>query len=90
VRDEDGKVNTVRYEAVNAMLLNEFLKQHRKVQELEMNAGQQQKHFESALAKQETKIAQQQKQIEAFTATVQKVSDQVTLSKTSPQLVANP
>ena len=34
-RDEDGKVYTVRYEAVNAMLLNEFLKEHRKVQELE-------------------------------------------------------
>jgi len=34
-RDEDGKVNTVRYEAVNAMLLNEFLKEHRKVQDLE-------------------------------------------------------
>jgi len=33
-RDEDGKVNTVRYEAVNAMLLNEFLKEHREVQEL--------------------------------------------------------
>ena len=32
VRDEDGKVYTVRYEAVNAMLLNEFLKEHRKVQ----------------------------------------------------------
>ena len=30
VRDEDGKVNTVRYEAVNAMLLNEFLKEHKK------------------------------------------------------------
>jgi len=35
VRDENGKVNTVRYEAVNAMLLNEFLKEHRKVQKLE-------------------------------------------------------
>ena len=35
VRDEDGKPFTVRYEAVNAMLLNEFLKEHRKVQELE-------------------------------------------------------
>ena len=35
VRDDDGKVNTVRYEAVSAMLLNEFLKEHRKVQELE-------------------------------------------------------
>ena len=37
-RDEDGKVTTVRYEAVNAMLLNEFLKEHRKVQQLEANA----------------------------------------------------
>jgi len=35
VRDQDGKVNSVRYEAVNAMLLNEFLKEHRRVQELE-------------------------------------------------------
>src|SRR5204862_7275240 len=87
VRGEDGKVMTVRYEAVNAMLLNEFLKEHRKVQELEMNAGQQQKHFESALAKHETTIAQQQKQIEALTATVQKVSDQVALRKPTPQLV---
>ena len=72
VRDENGEIYTVRYEAVNAMLLNEFLKEHRKVQELEMNAGQ------------------QQKQIEALTATVQKVSDQVALSKPAPQLVANP
>jgi hypothetical protein len=48
-----------RYEAVNAMLLNEFLKEHRKVEE------------------QGAMIAKQQKQIEALTATVQKVSDQV-------------
>ena len=33
IRDEDGKVMTVRYDAVNAMLLNEFLKEHRKVQD---------------------------------------------------------
>jgi hypothetical protein len=72
VRDEDGKVNTVRYEAVNAMLLNEFLKEHRKVEE------------------QGAMIAKQQKQIEALTATVQKVSDQIALSKRVPQLVANP
>jgi uncharacterized coiled-coil protein SlyX len=57
---------------------------------LEMNAGQQQKHFESALAKQEMTIEKQQEQIEALTATVQKVSDQVALSKRVPQLVANP
>jgi len=60
VRDEDGKVNTVRYEAVNGMLLNEFLKEHRKVQELE-------------------------KQIQALTATVQKVRDQLPLGSRSPQ-----
>lgn len=35
MRDREGKVNTVRYEAVNAMLLNEFLKEHHKVQEME-------------------------------------------------------
>ena len=72
VRGEDGKVMTVRYEAVNAMLLNEFLKEHRQVQELKGT------------------VAQQQKQIEALTATVQKVSDQIALSKTEPKLVANP
>jgi hypothetical protein len=40
VRDDQGKVYTVRYEAVNAMLLNEFLKEHRKVQELEATVAQ--------------------------------------------------
>jgi uncharacterized protein (DUF3084 family) len=78
-RDEDGKIMTVRYEAVNAMLLNEFLKEHRKVEEQDRR-----------LQTQETAIAKQQKQIEALTATVQKVSDQVALSKPAPQLVANP
>ena len=34
-RDEEGKLYSVRYEAVNAMLLNEFLKEHRKVEQLE-------------------------------------------------------
>ena len=72
VRDAEGKINSVRYEAVNAMLLNEFLKEHRKVEE------------------QQATIAQMKKQIEAVTATVQKVSDQIALSKTAPQLVTNP
>ena len=75
-RDREGKVQTVRYEAVNAMLLNEFLKEHRKVQELEANA-----------ARQEMNIAQQQKQIEALTAGLQKVSAQLELSKAAPQSV---
>jgi len=75
VRDEQGKPYTVRYEAVNAMLLNEFLKEHRKVE-------QQRKDFEAA-------IARQQKQIEALTAAVQKVSAQPELSKSVPQTVQN-
>jgi hypothetical protein len=47
VRDNKGEIYTVRYEAVNAMLLNEFLKEHRKVQELEANAARQQKQIEA-------------------------------------------
>ncbi len=88
-RDADGKVYTVRYEAVNAMLLNEFLKEHRTVQEQGATMTQQRKDFETA-------IAQQQKQIEALTATVkeqaaqiQKVSAQLELSKAAPQTVLN-
>ena len=50
VRDKEGKPYTVRYEAVNAMLLNEFLKEHRKVEELEANAARQQKQIERLTA----------------------------------------
>jgi trimeric autotransporter adhesin len=76
-RDRDGKLHTVRYDAVNAMLLNEFLKEHRTVQELKANA-----------AKQETIIAQQQKQIKALTAGLQKVNAQIRLDRPAPQVVA--
>jgi len=68
----------VRYEAVNAMLLNEFLKEHRTVQELK-----------SAAAKQEATIAHQQEQIEALTVGLQKVSAQVEVSKPAPQKVVD-
>jgi hypothetical protein len=74
-RDAAGKVYTVRYEAVNAMLLNEFLKEHRRAEE-------QRKYFEA-------KFAQQQKQIETLTAGLQKVSDQMEPSRPAPQVVAN-
>jgi uncharacterized coiled-coil protein SlyX len=79
VRDENSEIYTVRYEAVNAMLLNEFLKEHRNVAEQQ-----------STIAQLKTTVAQQQKQIEALTATVQNVSDQIALSKPAPHLVANP
>jgi hypothetical protein len=74
VRDKDGKVNTVRYETINAMLLNEFLKEHKKVEELEATVAQQQKSFLSKLAKQE-------KQIEALASGLQRVSTQLEISE---------
>src|SRR5947207_14545329 len=50
VRGEDGKVITVRYEAVNAMLLNEFLKEHRKNEEQQATIDRQQKQIEALTA----------------------------------------
>src|SRR5439155_25026538 len=88
-RDADGKAYTVRYEAVNAMLLNEFLKEHRTVQELkstvakqEAMIAQEQKDFQAA-------AAHQQEQIEALTAGLQRVTAQVEVSKPAPQVVTN-
>ncbi len=75
VRDKEGKPYSVRYDQVNAMLLNEFLKEHRKVEQLT-------KDFESELA-------EQQKQIEALTAGLQKVTAQVGMSRPAPQMVVN-
>ena len=85
VRDADGKPYTVRYEAVNAMLLNEFLKEHRKNEEHEASMRQ----LESTVTKQEATIAQQQKQIEAVSEGLQKVSAQLEASKFTTQTVLN-
>jgi hypothetical protein len=85
VRDENGEIYTVRYDAVNAMLLNEFLKEHRKVQEQE-----------ATIAQLKANDAAQLKEIKALAATlkeqasqIQKVSAQVELQKTTPQTVLN-
>ena len=85
-RDEKGNPQTVRYDAVNAMLLNEFLKEHRKVQDLEATVATQ----GASAAKQQAAIAVQQKQIDALTAGLQKVSAQIEASKPAPQVVNNP
>jgi hypothetical protein len=84
-RDVDGKINTVRYEAVNAMLLNEFLKEHRKVEEQGAAIAQQRKNFELKIAQQQQ---QQQEQIKALTAGLQRVSAQVEMIRPAPQIVA--
>ena len=75
-RDDEGKPYTVRYDAVNAMLLNEFLKEHGKVQKLEATVAQQHKDFEAAV----TELKRQ----------IQKVSAQIELSKPAPRTVLNP
>jgi uncharacterized coiled-coil protein SlyX len=79
-RDADGKAYTVRYEAVNAMLLNEFLKEHRKVQELEANDAEQQREIKALVAT-----------VKEQTAQIQKVSAQLEATIRAQQtVVSNP
>jgi hypothetical protein len=85
VRDAEGKVYTVRYDAVNAMLLNEFLKQHHTVQEQKAIIAQ----LKSTVEKQEATNTQQQEQIEGLAAGLQKVSAQLEANKPTPQMVLN-
>ena len=76
--DSEGKIYTVRYEAVNAMLLNEFIKEHHQVQELKATAAQQQKEIQTLTAS-----------VKAQAAQIQKVSDKLELSKSAPRTVSN-
>jgi hypothetical protein len=82
VRDAKGEIYTVRYDAVNAMLLNEFLKEHHKVQKLEATVAEQQQDFQS-------KLAEEEKEIQALTSGLEKVSAQIELNKIVPQMARN-
>jgi hypothetical protein len=91
-RDAQGKVFTVRYEAVNAMLLNEFLKEHRTVEELKADGAKQ----EATIEKQEATITQLKAGIESLAASlkkqeaqIQKVSAELEMSKPAPRTVDN-
>jgi hypothetical protein len=88
-RDDQGKVYAVRYEAVNAMLLNEFLKEHKKVEEqqasiveLKATVAQQKKDFQAT-------VAQLTARLNGQAAQIQKVSAQLEASKPAPQVVEN-
>jgi hypothetical protein len=76
-RDRDGKPYTVRYEAVNAMLLNEFLKEHRKVAEQQATIAQLKKEIEAILAHSKEQDLE-----------IQRVRDQVQISRSAAQLAA--
>jgi len=85
--DDQGKVYSVRYEAVNAMLLNEFLKEHRKVEEqqatitqLKSAVAQQKKNFQATVAQLTGRLDEQAAQI-------QKVSARLEMDKPAPQVV---
>ena len=82
IRDKEGKPYTVRYEQVNAMLLNEFLKEHRKVEKLEATVAQQQTSFQSRLAEQEM-------QIQTLVSGLQKISARVEMSKPATKVASN-
>jgi uncharacterized coiled-coil protein SlyX len=94
--DRDGKPYTVRYEAVNAMLLNEFLKEHKTVQELKSTIVEQ----EATITDLKSTVARQQKDFQATVARltarlddqaaqIQKVGAQAELNKPAPQKIAN-
>jgi len=77
-RDDQGKVYTVRYEAVNAMLLNEFLKEHKAVQEQGATIAEFKKQIATLIAAAKEQAAQ-----------IQKVSAQIEVTKPAPQVVNN-
>jgi hypothetical protein len=82
VCDSEGKPYTVRYDAVNAMLLNEFLKEHRKVEEQQATIAELRRELQA-------NAARQQKQIEALAAGLQKVSAQLEMKVAARDIVAN-
>ena len=97
VHGEKGKPYTVRYDQVNAMLLNEFLKEHRKVEKLEATVAQQRKDFQAAIAhdreEMQAAVARLNEQIQKVSAQLAAASPSgggLEASKPAPQVVNNP
>ena len=88
-RDQQGKPYTVRYEAVNSMLLNEFLKAHRKIEE-QQTAIAQLKLRAAQQTKLETTVAQQQREIETLTSQIEVVSQRLSADRPADRTVSNP
>jgi hypothetical protein len=88
VRDKNGEVYTVRYDAVNAMLLNEFLKEHSKVQQLEATVAQQRNDFETTITELKKEMKRVAARFEEQDAKIQKVSAQIELNEAEAETVA--
>jgi Chaperone of endosialidase len=93
VRDRNGSPYSVRYDQVNAMLLNEFLKEHKAFLEEQRMVKKQEHNIqtdETTIAELKSIVARQQKQVEALTAGLQRVSAQLELRKSPPRTVCLP
>jgi len=78
IRDRNGQIESVRYSAINAMLLNEFLKEHKKVEEQQASIAELKNEVQTVVA-----------QLKEQAAQIQKVSAQLEVGKPAPQLVTN-
>jgi hypothetical protein len=88
-RNKKGEPDSVRYEQINAMLLNEFLKEHKKVQQLELGLAQQRNHFDATIAELKKEIESVVARSQGRDAIIQRVSAQVELNRAAPRTVAN-
>jgi Chaperone of endosialidase len=94
VRNKNGEIWSVRYDQINAMLLNEFLKEHRKVQEQQATIGR----LKSNAAKQQATISELKSDVQTLVARlkdqdskIQKISDEMELTRSAPGVVlSNP
>jgi len=92
-RGGDGKVNSVRHDAVNAMLLNEFLKEHKTVQEQRATIAQLKKDFGATIAQLTARLDEQAAQIQKVSTQLAAASPSrggVEASRRAPQVVNNP
>jgi hypothetical protein len=89
LRDKDGEILSVRYDQVNAMLLNEFLKEHKRVEEQESSITQLKKDFQLTSAEQEKEIRCLTAQLKEQAAQIQRVSAQLEVSRPIPQVAVN-
>jgi septal ring factor EnvC (AmiA/AmiB activator) len=100
VRNAKGEVDAIRFDSINAMLLNEFLKEHKKVEEqqativeLKATVAQQRQDFQATATQQQkdfqSRFAEQESQIQSLASDIQKVSAQIEMRKPAPRMATN-
>jgi hypothetical protein len=89
VRNAKGEVDTIRFDSINAMLLNELLKEYRKLQDMEVIAAQQRKDFDATIAQRETQIQSLTASLREQAREIQRVSARLEASKSAPQVLNN-